>query len=91
MEIYGGLELKHTNLLNIFLKKELKKMPREKPNYRDMLQILLEKYPLLLSKKQTAEALGISRTHLDKIISKGHLKFQDGKIPIGSIASYLCG
>lgn len=67
-------------------------MPREKPNYRDMLQILLEKgYPMLLSKTQTAEALGISKKYLNKIISKGHLKAQDGKIPIGSIASYLCG
>ena len=66
-------------------------MPREKPNYRDMLQMLLETNPLLLSKKEAAELLKISRTHLDTIISKGHLKVQDGKIPIGSIASYLCG
>ena len=47
--------------------------------------------PMTLSKKEAAEALGISRVHLDKIIAKGHLKIQDGKIPIGSIASYLCG
>lgn len=66
-------------------------MPREKEGYRDMLIILLEKYPPTMSRTQAAEALGVSRPHLNKIIQKQHLKIQDGKIPIGSVASYLCG
>ena len=66
-------------------------MGREKENYRATLQFLSEKYPMLMAKIQVAEALGISRTHLDKVIRKGHIKVQDGKIPIGSVASYLCG
>lgn len=68
-------------------------MPREKPEYRVMLSFLVDKrgFPLTMTKKQTAEAIGVSRVHLDKIIAKGHIKMQDGKVPVGSVASYLCG
>ncbi len=66
-------------------------MAREKPNYRDMLMVLMEKHPSMLSKKEVVDILGVSRPTLDKIIRKGHIKYQDGKIPIGSVASYLCG
>ena len=65
---------------------------REKANYRDMLQFLTDKgYPLMLTKKQTAEILNCGKNAVPRIISKGHLKVIDGKIPIGSVASYLCG
>ncbi len=66
-------------------------MAREKENYREMLAFLTQRYPMLLNKGQAIEVLGISRPHLRKIIAKGHIKEQDGKIPIGSVASYLCG
>lgn len=67
-------------------------MPREKENYRNMLQFLLEKgYPMTMSKTQAAELMEISKPHLDKIIRNKHIKVQDGKIPLGSIANYLCG
>ena len=65
---------------------------REKANYRDMLQFLTEKgYPLMLTQKQTAEILNCGKNTVPRIISRGHLKVIDGKIPIGSVASYLCG
>lgn len=68
-------------------------MPREKQGYREMLCFLIndKNLPMTLTKKQAAAVLDVSITHLNTIISKGHLKIQDGKIPIGSIASYLCG
>ena len=68
-------------------------MAREKPQFRDILNYLVidKEFPLMLTKKQTAEAMGVSRVHLDRIIAKGHIKIQDGKIPVGSVASYLCG
>lgn len=64
---------------------------REKQGYRDMLSLLMERYPNTLTRTQAAECLGISRQYLGEIIQKGHIKIQDSKIPIGSIASYLCG
>ena len=46
---------------------------------------------MMLTKGMVAEALGISYPHLKKIINNGRLKVSDGKIPIGSLANYLCG
>lgn len=66
-------------------------MPREKQNYRDMLLFLSEKYPPTMTRGQACEALGVSRPTLRTMIGKNHIKVQDGKIPIGSVASYLCG
>ncbi len=67
-------------------------MAREKANYRETLQFLTENgYPLLMQKKDVAEKLGISRPTLDKLIKKGSIKTEAGQIPIGSLASYLCG
>lgn len=66
-------------------------MAREKEGYRDMLVLLLEKYPATLSRVQAGEILSISQPHLRKLIQKKHITVKDGKIPIGSIASYLCG
>ena len=65
-------------------------MPREKEGFREILAMLMEKYPPTLSKCKAAEALGCSRSHLQTIISRGKIKPKDGKIPIGAIASYLC-
>lgn len=65
-------------------------MSREKEGYREILSVLMEKYPSLLTNSQTAEALGCSPRHVYDVIKRGHLKVKDGKIPIGAIASYLC-
>lgn len=66
-------------------------MAREKDGYRDMLVLLMEQYPMTLSKTQAARALNIGKEKLYELIRKKHITVQDGKIPIGSIASYLCG
>ena len=66
-------------------------MAREKQGYRDILSMLMEQYPATMTRLMAAEILNVSPKHLRKIIKKGHIKVQDGKIPIGSIASYLCG
>lgn len=64
----------------------------EKQGYREMLAFLSEKgYPMTLSKKEAQELLSVSHSHLSKIILRGHIKLVDNKIPLGSIASYLCG
>lgn len=65
-------------------------MAREKDGFRELLEILMEKYPMLLSKGEACDALGCSRDHLRTVIMRGHIKVKDGKIPIGAIASYLC-
>ena len=65
-------------------------MAREKEGYREMLSMLMEKYPALLTNGQAAEALGCSRRHFYNIVKRGHIKVKDGKVPIGAIASYLC-
>lgn len=65
-------------------------MAREKSGYRDILSVLMEKYPALLTQGQASEALGCSPRHMYDIIKRGHIKVKDGKIPIGAIASYLC-
>ena len=68
-------------------------MAREKEGYRDMLYFLSEvkKLPLAMNKGQVCDALNVSREHLSVMISKGHIKVVDSKIPIGSVANYLCG
>ena len=64
-------------------------MGREKENYRATLQFLSEKYPMLMAKIQVAEALGISRTHLDKVIRKGHIKVQDDEKTKGKNTAFF--
>ena len=64
---------------------------REKANYRETIEFLAARYPMMMTKGMVAEALGISYPHLKKIINNGRLKVSDGKIPIGSLANYLCG
>lgn len=66
-------------------------MGREKEGFREILMMLKESYPLLLSKCETCKALGVSKPHLDKLIASGKITFADGKVPIGSVARYLCG
>lgn len=68
-------------------------MAREKENYRSMLSYLADdkKCPLVMSKVEVAKILGISRGKLDDMIIGGEIKMQGGKIPIGSVANYLCG
>lgn len=68
-------------------------MGREKPNYRETLSFLIDERgcPLVLNKRQTAELLGISRNKLYDLIDDGCIKQLGDKIPIGSIASFLCG
>lgn len=65
-------------------------MAREKDGFRELLEILMEKYPPTLSREAACEAIGCSPRHLYNIIKRGHIKVKDGKIPIGAIASYLC-
>ena len=65
---------------------------REKQGYREVLEFLTERgCPLLLTRSAAAEFLSISRPHLNKLIREKAIKVQENKIPIGSIASYLCG
>lgn len=68
-------------------------MPREKPNYRDMLAYLreVEKAPLSLNKSEAADLIDVNRAELNEMISKGIIVIKNKKIPLGSIASYLCG
>ena len=68
-------------------------MAREKEGYREMLMFLSEtkKLPLLMNRGQACEALGISRDYLAVLIAKGHIKLSGNKIPLGSVAGYLCG
>ena len=50
-------------------------MAREKENYRETLQFLkTEGFPLMMSKSDTAEKLGISRPTLDRLIESGKYK-----------------
>ena len=68
-------------------------MPREKEGYREMLMFLNESksLPLLMDRGQACEALGISRDYLAKLIAKGDIRLERNKIPIRSVAKYLCG
>ena len=66
-------------------------MPREPVGFRDMLAELMKEHPMLLSKTSVCEMLEVSRTYLDKLIREGKITYKDGKVPIGSVARYLCG
>ena len=68
-------------------------MSREKEGYREMLVFLNEtkKLPLLMDRGQACEALSVSRDHLARLIAKGSISLDKNKIPIGSVARYLCG
>lgn len=65
---------------------------REKQNYREMLGYLATEkgLPLLLTVKQVQETLEVSYGFVTKLIKSGRLKKTDGKITLGSLASYLC-
>ena len=64
----------------------------EKQGYREMLKFLNDKgCPMLSTRVDAAKFLGIGQQNLRKEIAKGKLKLQDNRIPIGSLASYLCG
>lgn len=67
-------------------------MAREKANYRETLAFLSELgYPMSLSKTETQKILGISWEYLNKLIEKNYIKEIAGKIPLGSVANYICG
>ena len=68
-------------------------MGREKATYRETLSFLIDERgcPLVLNKKQAAKLLGISRNKLYDLIGDGCIKEHSEKIPIGSIANFLCG
>lgn len=69
-------------------------MGREKEGYREMLYILNEqKIPKMLSRKKASEVIGISREKVAELIARGALEVDKAtnKIPIGSVARYLCG
>ena len=93
----GGQQLLITSVTGSHLRagrdrKEGENMAREKPNYRETLIYLQENgFTFLMNKKDVAAKLSISRPTLDRIIKSGKLKVSDGKIPIGALASYLCG
>lgn len=63
----------------------------EKKNYRDMLEFLSARYPLLLTKTQVAEILDVCPYTLRQIIKENNWKITCNKIPIGTLANYLCG
>lgn len=64
----------------------------EKKGYREMLVFLSDKgVSMLCTRAEAAKVLGIGQQNLRKEIAKGKLKLQDNRIPIGSLASYLCG
>ena len=68
-------------------------MAREKQNYRENLDFLYQRYnKLSFLKKEVTDILDITYDSLRKMIRCGDLKEDScGKIPIGSLASYLCG
>lgn len=66
-------------------------MAREKEGYRATFGYLAERYPMLISKSQACEILKVSYPHLRKLISANRIKCDKGKIPLGSMASYICG
>ncbi len=64
----------------------------EKSNYREMLLFLREQgCPMMSTRKEASSFLGICQQNLRREISKGRIKLCEDKIPIGSLASYLCG
>lgn len=65
-------------------------MPREKPNYRDMLQFLSDKYPMIVTQKQACEILGVSMMTLLRMIKRGEIQLRGCKITLGELARFLC-
>jgi hypothetical protein len=64
----------------------------EKANFREMLYFLKEQgCPMLSTRQEAGKFLDMGQQNLRREIAKGRLKLVDNKIPIGSIASYLCG
>lgn len=70
-------------------------MAKEKEGYREMLAFLTSEkdVPLMMSRTQAANVLNISRTSIGNLIAGGYIALDKAtnKIPIGSIARYLCG
>ena len=67
-------------------------MGREKVHYRETLAYLTEQgYSMSLSKTEAQKILGISWEYLNKLIAKNYIKEVCGKIPLGSVANYICG
>lgn len=68
-------------------------MPKRKEGVDEMLIFLSEEkgLPALASRGQVCDALGIGRDHLSRLIIKGKITLDENKIPIGSVARYLCG
>lgn len=64
----------------------------EKAHYREMLLFLKEQgCPMMSTRVQASKILGICQQNLRREIAKGRIKICEDKIPIGSLASYLCG
>lgn len=67
-------------------------MAREKANYRETLAFLNEQgYPMLIPFKDVMTILGICRPTLVKLIKTDKLTAVCEKVPIGSLANFLCG
>ena len=68
-------------------------MAREKEGYRETLELLItvKNCPLLLSYEQTADILGVCTKTVQRMINEKKLIRKQGGIPIGSVASYICG
>ncbi|MBO5060272.1 MAG: hypothetical protein J6C82_05095 [Clostridia bacterium] len=67
-------------------------MAREQPNYRSTLEMLIDKgYPMSLTRGEAAKILCLSYKKIAELIKKGFIKEKCGKIPLGSVANYLCG
>lgn len=66
-------------------------MGREREGYRDTLSLLLQEHSMLISKKEASKILGISFNSLAKLIARGKISCDGGKVLICSIARYLCG
>ena len=64
---------------------------REKENFRTTLEFLtsVKGMPMMLTKKQAAELLGVSYNTVLNHTKKGKLKTVGTKVPITAIASYL--
>lgn len=66
-------------------------MAREKNGYREMLEFLAKDHPLTMTQKEAAECIGVSAPHMRKLVVMGKIKVVCGKVPIGSVANFLCG
>lgn len=66
-------------------------MGREKLGYREMIEFLSKDHPLAMTQKEAAECMGISQPHMRRLVNEGVIKVVCGKVPIGSVAHFLCG